>query len=81
MADVSVNNQRANLNIGPYGTQNWIKISKIGLHHVLSWSKLGLVPKFHDTGTCRYVDIHTRTFLPLMIQIQTYTHTRARSKN
>ena len=28
-----------------------IKISKIGLRHVLSWSKLGLEPKFHDIGT------------------------------
>ena len=27
------------------------KISKIGLRHVLSWSKLGLDPKFHDPGT------------------------------
>ena len=28
-----------------------MKISKIGLRHVLSWSKLGLEPKFHDPGT------------------------------
>ena len=28
-----------------------IKISKIGLRHVLSWPKLGLEPKFHDPGT------------------------------
>ena len=28
-----------------------IKISKIGLRHVLSWPKLSLEPKFHDTGT------------------------------
>ena len=28
-----------------------IKISKIGLCHVLSWPKLGLEPKFHETGT------------------------------
>ena len=28
-----------------------IKISKIGLSHVLSWPKLGLEPKFHDPGT------------------------------
>ena len=31
---------------------NWIKIkiSKIGLRHVLGWPKLGLVFKFHDPG-------------------------------
>ena len=28
-----------------------IKISKIGLRHVLSWPKLGLEPKFHEPGT------------------------------
>ena len=28
-----------------------IKISKIGLRHVLSWSKLSLEPKCHDPGT------------------------------
>ena len=28
-----------------------IKISKIGLRHVLSWPKLGLEPKFHDPGS------------------------------
>ena len=27
-----------------------IKISKIGLRHVLSWPKLGLEPKLHDPG-------------------------------
>jgi len=27
------------------------KISKIGFRSDLSWSKLGLVPKFHDPGT------------------------------
>ena len=31
--------------------KNQIKISKIGLSHVLSWPKLGLEPKLHDTGT------------------------------
>ena len=36
-------------NTGPYGTPPplKIKISKIGLRHVLSWHKLGLEPKFH----------------------------------
>ena len=39
-------------NTGPYGDPPLkIKISKIGLRHVLSWSKLGLEPKFHDPGT------------------------------
>ena len=33
------------------GTPLKIKISKIGLRHVLSWPKLGLEPKFHDAGT------------------------------
>ena len=28
-----------------------IKISKIGLRHVLSWPKLGLEPKFYEPGT------------------------------
>ena len=28
-----------------------IKISKIGLRHVLSWPKLGLEPNFHEPGT------------------------------
>ena len=28
-----------------------IKISKIGLRHVLSWPKLGLEPKCHESGT------------------------------
>ena len=28
-----------------------IKISKLGLRHVLSWPKLGLEPKFHESGT------------------------------
>ena len=28
-----------------------IKISKIGLRHVLSWPKVGLEPKIHDLGT------------------------------
>ena len=28
-----------------------IKISKIGIRHVLSWPKLGLQPKLQDPGT------------------------------
>ena len=40
------------LNTGPYGDPPLkIKISKIGLRRVLSWPKLGLEPKCHDTGT------------------------------
>ena len=35
-------------NTGPHGTPLKIKISKIGLRHVLSWPKLGLGPKLHD---------------------------------
>ena len=39
-------------NTGPYGAPPLkIKISKIGLRHVLSWPKLGLEPKFHESGT------------------------------
>ena len=39
-------------NTGPYGDPPLkIKISKIGLRHVLSWPKLDLEPKFHDPGT------------------------------
>ena len=39
-------------NTGPYGDPPLkIKISKIGLRHVLSWPKLGLEPKFHDPGS------------------------------
>ena len=33
------------------GTPLKIKISKIGLRHVLSWPKLGLEPKCHESGT------------------------------
>ena len=52
MADISVDNQMDNFNTGPYGDPPLkIKISKIGLCHVLSWPKLGLEPKFHDPGT------------------------------
>ena len=28
-----------------------IKISRIGPRHVLSWPKVGLEPKFHESGT------------------------------
>ena len=39
-------------NTGPYGDPPLkIKISKIGLRSDLSWPKLGLEPKFHDSGT------------------------------
>ena len=52
MADISADNQRANLNTGPYGDPPLkIKISKIGLRLALSWAKLGLEPKCHDPGT------------------------------
>ena len=52
-------------NTGPYGDPPLkIKISKIGLRHVLSWPKLGLEPKCHDPGTfggfrkCGQTDTH-----------------------
>ena len=39
-------------NTGPYGDSPLkIKILKSGLRHVLSWTKLGLEPKFHESGT------------------------------
>ena len=39
-------------NTGPYRDPPLkMKISKIGLRHVLSWIKLGLEPKFHEPGT------------------------------
>ena len=39
-------------NTGPYGDPSLtIKISKIGLRHLLNWPKLGLKPKFHDPGS------------------------------
>ena len=39
-------------NTGPYEEPPLkIKISKIGLSHVLSWPKLGLEPKFYESGT------------------------------
>ena len=67
MADIGVDNQRANFNTGPYGeTPLKIKILKIELRHVLSWPKLGLELKCHDPGTSDgfgkhgQTDIHTR---------------------
>ena len=48
MADISMDNQRANFNTGP---PLEIKNSKIGIRHVLSWSKSVIEPKFHDPGT------------------------------
>ena len=39
-------------NTGPYGDPPLkIKISKIGLRHVLIWPKLGLEPKFYESET------------------------------
>ena len=34
-----------------WGPSLEMKISKIGLRHVLSWPKLGLEPQFHDLVT------------------------------
>ena len=51
-ADKVLSNIQRIFNTGPYGDPPLkIKISKIGLRHVLSWPKLGLEPKFHDPGT------------------------------
>ena len=51
MANISVDNQRDSFNTGTYG--DWDptpqkKVSKIGLIHVFSWPKLGVVAKCHD---------------------------------
>ena len=52
IADISVDNRRANFNTGPYRDPPWkiqilrIIISKIGLCHVLSRPKLVLEPKW-----------------------------------
>ena len=63
MADIIVNNQMANFNTGLYGmgTPLKIKISKIGLHHVLSWSKLGLEPKCYGPRIFGGFGKHGRT--------------------
>ena len=51
-ADKVLSNIEPIFNTGPYGDLPLkIKISKIGLRHVLSWPKLGLEPKFHESGT------------------------------
>ena len=51
-ADKVLSNIQPIFNTGPYGDPPLkIKISKIGLRHVLSWPKLGLEPKFHESGT------------------------------
>ena len=48
-ADKVLSNIQTIFNTGPYGDPLLkIKISKIGLRHVLSWPKLGPEPKFHD---------------------------------
>ena len=39
------------LTLDHMGTPLKIKISKIGLRHVLSWPKLGLEPRFYESGT------------------------------
>ena len=53
MAKIRMENRKWSIfNTGPYGDPPLkIKISKIGLRHVLSWPKLGLEPKFHESGT------------------------------
>ena len=51
-ADKVLSNIKRIFNTGPYGDPPLkIKISKIGLRHVLSWPKLGLEPKFYESGT------------------------------
>ena len=47
-----LSNSQPIFNTGPYGDPPLkIKISKIWLHHVLTWPKLRPEPKFHDPGT------------------------------
>ena len=51
-ADKHLSDIQRIFNTGPYGDPPLkIKISKIGLRHVLSWPKLGLEPKVHESGT------------------------------
>ena len=51
-ADKHLSDIQRIFNTGPYeGPPLKTKISKIGLHHILSWPKLGLEPKFHDPET------------------------------
>ena len=51
-------------NNGPYGDPPLkIKISKIGLCHVLSWPKLGLEPKFMNLGLLVALE-NANTILP-----------------
>ena len=54
LLSISVDTQRPKSNTRSHG--EWrpplkIKISKIGLRHVLSWPKLDIEPQFHDPGT------------------------------
>ena len=53
MAKIRMDNPKGSIfNTGPYGEpplKN--KILKIGLRSDLSWPKLGLEPKFHESGT------------------------------
>ena len=53
MADISVSNQKANFNIGPYGDPPLLKNHNFENHSssYLSWPKLGLEPEFNETGT------------------------------
>ena len=62
MADISVSNQMANFNTGPYGEPPLkIKILKIGFRHVLSWPTLGLETKFHEAVTFGGFGKHAQT--------------------
>ena len=53
MAKIRVENRKGVnfLHCTIWGPPLKIKILKIGLRHVLSWPKLSLGPKFHDSGT------------------------------
>ena len=53
MAKIRLDNRKgAIFNTGPYGDPLLkVKKSKIGLRHVSSWPKLGLEPKFNESGT------------------------------
>ena len=64
-ADKVLSNIQRIFNTGPYGDPPLkMKISKIGLRHVLSCAKLCIEPKFHDTetfggfGKCEQKDTH-----------------------
>ena len=69
-----MNNERAKNNSGPYDGDPplKIKISKIGLRHVLSWSKLGLEPNFGGFGKRGQTHIQDSCFISIDLLMPEY---------